>query len=347
MAKFPLKPGAPLERGPLVKQAQEALKLSPYGNFMRGAPVDGEYGPQTQAATKRAKSKLGFQPVDKSYGQLLHDVLTGKKPQTAEMKKRAAARRAASKKPKRVVPFIRPLKSGDRGDEVLALQLALRNFFRQHGLGQGPGKTGTFGPSTDKALKTFQKRRAVTADKPGVYGRATHKQLSAHYGPTALKLLVRVQKEREKTPLEDRRAAIVAVAMFLYNKHRYDIRYTQGGARNFLVNGKPKPPDYPRYGDCSSTVEWYYWVVGAPSPSGVAWGTFVGWTGSQIGHGRRVSSREARIADLIYYPGSSGAIGHVTIKVSATLCVSFGSEPVRLLSIWYREVGFAVDHLGG
>lgn len=240
---------------------------------------------------------------------------------------------------------MRPLKRGDTGKDVVAVQLALRHYFKQHGLGNGPGRTGAFGANTSNALATFQRRRSIKADRHGHYGRTTHAQLSAHMGPTALAKLIEEKTKRDTQGPAGMRARIVATAMFGYNHARYSMQYTQGGPRDDWLWQKIRPPRTPKYADCSSFAEWCYWVAGAPHPSG--WGyRSIGWTGSQIQHGQRVNSGTAQPGDLVFYPGGSGAIGHVTVKVSTSMCVSFGSEPIRHLSVWYRPVAFAINYLG-
>jgi hypothetical protein len=236
---------------------------------------------------------------------------------------------------RRVAPFVRDLKRGSRGKDVKAVQLALRNFYRAKKLGKGPAPTGFFGVGTRRALKEFQRRRGLERD--GVYGIKSHRHLSAHMGPTALKLMVEAKSKAEKKGPKGMRARIVATAMYAYNHAAWRMNYTQGSLRDDWLWNRCRPPCTPSYADCSSFAEWCYWVAGAPHPSGWAWRA-IGWTGSQITKGRRYSSNP-QVGDLAFYYGGSG-IGHVTVVVSSTRCVSFGSEPIRLLSIWYRRVAY-------
>ena len=84
----------PYMKGEDVKDAQRLLEHNEYGNFRPGT-VDGEYGPATAEATRRAKSALGYEDkdVNGAFGQLLHDYLAGTTPLPAEYKKRAAQRK--------------------------------------------------------------------------------------------------------------------------------------------------------------------------------------------------------------------------------------------------------------
>lgn len=238
---------------------------------------------------------------------------------------------------KRVVPFTRILKRGARGPDVTAVQIALRNYFQAKGLGKGPGRTGLYGPGTVKALRTFQKRRNLKVD--GQYGKQTHRHLTAFMGPTAIGLM---RKAAGSATADGLRGRIIGRGFYLFNRAAHSLVYTQGSARDDWLYGKITVPRLPRYLDCSSMLEWTYYPDG-PHPSGWGWRA-VGWTGSQIRVGRRTSSHAALIGDAVFYPGRSG-IGHVTLKVSSKTCLSFGSEPMRHLSIWYRTVAFAHDYI--
>jgi hypothetical protein len=71
---------SPLERSDRVKQAQWTLAGHNvfHQNFHPGG-LDGEYGPLAAGAAEQAKNLLGFpaKSVDRSYGQVLHEYLTG------------------------------------------------------------------------------------------------------------------------------------------------------------------------------------------------------------------------------------------------------------------------------
>ncbi len=84
MAEFstPLHLSSPIERSPRVKEAQ--LVLSGNNAFKQDfhpGGLDGEYGPITAAAVEQAKLLIGYPPksVDPAYGQLMHELLTGKR----------------------------------------------------------------------------------------------------------------------------------------------------------------------------------------------------------------------------------------------------------------------------
>ncbi len=69
-----------------------------------------------------------------------------------------------------IIPkVVKELKKGDKGDEVKALQLALR------AVGYDILADGDFGANTDKAVRDFQKSKGLKAD--GIVGKATRQAL--------------------------------------------------------------------------------------------------------------------------------------------------------------------------
>jgi len=78
----------PHMKGPDVEEAQHLLESNPFGNFDPGG-VDGDYGPLTANAVKRAKWLLGYPPkaVDGSFGPDLKAFLEGTKKLPARYQK--------------------------------------------------------------------------------------------------------------------------------------------------------------------------------------------------------------------------------------------------------------------
>ena len=106
-----------------------------------GVPVDGEFGPNTEAALKKWQTDKG----------LSADGIAG--PDTF--------------KSMGLYELIL-LKQGTRGDTVKALQTKL-----------GVGADGQFGPGTEKAVREYQKKNGLTADGIGRPGDArTHEVVS-------------------------------------------------------------------------------------------------------------------------------------------------------------------------
>src|SRR5262245_48796452 len=98
----------------------------------------------------------------------------------------------------RVVPFVRELKKGMSGKEVRAMKLALWHAGHRR-VSRG---TNHFGATTRTALMNFQRRKGLTAD--GVYGRATHAKLAAHYSQDAIYLAMLAKRQLEAAGGESR-----------------------------------------------------------------------------------------------------------------------------------------------
>jgi murein DD-endopeptidase MepM/ murein hydrolase activator NlpD len=107
-------------------------------------PVDGIVGPWTVSAVRRFQAKAGV-AVDGIAG-----------PQTRQALGRRGMPNFGS----------RPMREGQRGWDVAALQFLLR----ERGFGQG-GLDGGFGPGTATAVRSFQRSAGLAAD--GVVGTAT------------------------------------------------------------------------------------------------------------------------------------------------------------------------------
>ena len=93
---MPLDLVSPHTRGPVVRNAQMILNGENIfkGDYLQGGKVDGEYGPWTFRATKRAKFWCGFASIDGRFGITLMRYLDGAKPLTDNMKKRREERLA-------------------------------------------------------------------------------------------------------------------------------------------------------------------------------------------------------------------------------------------------------------
>lgn len=94
-AQFPLVVTSPVfMSGPVVKDAQRALKFNKYRNFQPG-PIDSQYGPRTAQATAEAKKELGYEPgsITPIYGRYLHAYLTDHAEPSKDMQKRRATDR--------------------------------------------------------------------------------------------------------------------------------------------------------------------------------------------------------------------------------------------------------------
>jgi hypothetical protein len=120
-----------------------------------------------------------------------------------------------------------------------------------------------------------------------------------------------------------KKAHACAVAIMLV-AHRDQIGYTQGSLRWIGISARIRPPRIPRWGDCSSTVEWINWACGLPCPSGNKFRG--GWTGSQIKHGKQVTVAARTLCNLLFYGNQGGGVPkHVAYVVGNGRVVSHGS----------------------
>jgi len=231
-----------------------------------------------------------------------------------------------------LVPYTRTLKRGKQGKDVLAVQRALAKAkYRRWG-----NFTSRYGAFTVRNVKKFQRDHNLKAD--GVYGPATHKKLAPYFDRYGAALMLkRLAKQRQAGVSQKGIPAAVAAALILYN-NRYHCHYTQGSARMTIVRNKIRDlaawfrRGNHLYEDCSSSCTGYYFIGSIPDPNGLGYNG-QGYTGTLAVHGRRVSSP---------MPGDLGFYGyypyrHVVIYVGNGRCVSFGSNPPKLISPYYRS----------
>jgi cell wall-associated NlpC family hydrolase len=103
------------------------------------------------------------------------------------------------------------------------------------------------------------------------------------------------------------------------------VHYTQeAGTRMDGIVQERRPPDFPRFADCSSFAIWCYWAAGAPDPNGTDFRG--GWSGSLLLKGKEVKVGDAAVGDIAFYGPSRSDIGHVTVYVGNGKCVSHGQE---------------------
>jgi len=82
----------PPMHGEDVKKMQRALRDCRYGDFMRGAAIDGVYGVYTAQAVYRAKYWLGYAKPNQAAGLGLYRYLTGEVSLTTDMRERRKRR---------------------------------------------------------------------------------------------------------------------------------------------------------------------------------------------------------------------------------------------------------------
>jgi hypothetical protein len=231
----------------------------------------------------------------------------------------AAGTFVATRPPKRAVLFGRELRQGKSGKDVVALKRALSKA----GYVKWQSRwTRLFGPYTATALKKFQREHGLRAD--GVYGPATHAKLAPYYDAYGAALL----GQFPRAPVGH---TVVTAALFGYHV-RGSIHYTQSALRMYGVRNKIRPPAIPKWEDCSSYATWTYWLAKRRDPNGRGYDGY-GFTGTLAANGRPAAPAAGRLSFYGRYPHT-----HVTIDVSASMCVSHGSErgPV-LVPIRYRR----------
>jgi peptidoglycan hydrolase-like protein with peptidoglycan-binding domain len=223
-----------------------------------------------------------------------------------------------------VAPFVRLLRKGMSGPDVLAVQRALRAAgFRT------AAATSNYGDGTVLAVKRFQKRHGL--DQDGVYGRLTHRKLARRFDAHGLALLLQAQKAIPG----DKIARAEAAAMLLYNRRQF-VHYTQGPSRMQGVRNRMRPPAYPIWEDCSSACTWFAFVGGWRNPNGYDGWPSYGYTGTLVTHGRYSSGK---VRGALGFYGRGWPYSHVVLSVgTGSRVVSHGSEGGPYLCDWnYRS----------
>ena len=94
---------SPMMRGPEVKRAQELLQKNVFKQDYLQGEIDGQFGPETMRACKRAKYWLGYVRTDGDFGIFLENYLSGKSELTTPMMVRRKERlKKASQQPLRL-----------------------------------------------------------------------------------------------------------------------------------------------------------------------------------------------------------------------------------------------------
>lgn len=213
-------------------------------------------------------------------------------------------------------PLPRILRLGSAGRDVRALQRALQAA----GVRPEPPnpKPTTFDEPTDDEVRLFQKRHHLFVD--GEVGEDTYGALASFYDARGVKLLNSV---KDASPDTIRRKIAKAAHCGFVN--RDEVHYTQQpGTRWDGITEQRRPPEFPRFADCSSFAIWCYWAASAPDPNGTSY--HGGWSGSLLLKGREVRIGDAAMGDIAFYGKTRSDIDHVTVYVGNGKCVSHGQE---------------------
>lgn len=255
-----------------------------------------------------------------------------------------------------VVPFRRPLHSGHRGKDVMALKRAL------HHAGLYPGDTKkftlVFGDSTIEAVRRYQRRynrRHPKAKRKlsvtGVYNEATHRCLVAgrNYDAFGGWLMAHTNLPGVSADASVQQR-LVAYATYLASKASM-IHYSQeieGSHRRMsIVRDRLNfpPLTHEIWEDCSGAVTGLYWKCHLPDPNNRGYDGY-GYTGTMVTNGQRISLSPGawRIGDLLIYGPSLSNTHHVTMVIGKDCRVfSHGQEAGPLILPWnYRDDLIAV-----
>lgn len=220
-----------------------------------------------------------------------------------------------------VVPFVRQLKSGATGKDVIAVKRALKAA----GFGRGLLFTPVFGPQAVANVKRFQQAHRIPAT--GVYGVKTHRALAAFFDAKGGKLLAAAAPKHTapkpaKKPDGARERFVDICRWAIANSAQ--IHYAETRPMPITVKAKTLPLTV----DCSGSTTLFAKWAGAPDPNGLGYNG-EGFTGTLMNHCRKISRNQVRPGDLAVfgsYPGHHVAVV-VGVKPNGDLELeSHGSE---------------------
>lgn len=224
-----------------------------------------------------------------------------------------------------VVPYPRVLKPGkplETGKDVFAVQRALRAA----GVLKGAVVDSAYAEKTYEGVMEFQ--RTVGIQATGNYGKPTHVKLAKHFDAYGRWLLAEAVEDLKP----DEREKVVNAAWWYYGQ-RWNIHYSQSRPISTLYYGI-RPPNAPRYLDCSGFVISAYWAAGLIAKLGSLNAHGYGNTWSLVRYGTPIELEEARPGDLVFY----GNCSHVAIVVNGKPNVlSDGHYPMGYYPARYRH----------
>ena len=237
--------------------------------------------------------------------------------------------------------FVRPLRKGspvESGRDVTAIQRAL---VKAKVLQPGKAAPGLYAEQTWRAVQRFQQAASVSPQS-GHYGPETHRKLTPFFDRYGRWLLNEARADLLEAERERQvRARVVQAAHFYYSE-RDAIGYSQARPVPTIYYGL-RPPQVPRYLDCSGLALTCYWVAGCLPVLGREHQGGYGNTWSLTRYGVQVTVDELRPADFVFY-GSD--VGHMAVYVGSGRVVSHGSWPgPLLLPVGYREINSCRSYL--
>lgn len=241
------------------------------------------------------------------------------------------------------VPHCRPLQVGMRGKDVVAHKRAISRAAPDLYPWLGDKFTPYYGVRFEEAVKKWQRRVGI---KPatGASGKETHEKLEqtrAKNKPDEWAFdayAIRLESEFCKEFVKTDRDVVVESGFFWYG-HRMEIPYSQ--ARPYQ---KGEPPWVPDRWDCSGFVTVCYYAGGVPDPNGRNYDG-LGYTGTLMSRGERITRGALQPGDLIFYGYNSyarpgfpvGSPNHVALYVGDRMVLSMGSYPMKYAKYDYRN----------
>ena len=265
-------------RGEAVRSLQG--RLNDHGQSLR---VDGKFGPATNRGVRSFQSKKGLQ-VDGVVGIRTRTALNG-----------TAASASSSDRPK--------LRRGDRNDAVRTLQEKL------NAAGASLNVDGKFGPSTNRAVRSFQSAAGIGVD--GVVGPRTWKKLD---GGSVRLSTGGASRGTDRSAPPASSSSIDGSAIISAARSQVGSPYVWGASS-------------PSIGfDCSGLVHYAYNAAGVDVPRRTAKGYTFG--------GRIISKSEAQPGDLVSFTKNN--YGHIGIYVGNGRIVDASGSRGRVVerSIW-------------
>jgi len=233
------------------------------------------------------------------------------------------------------IPFVRVLKRGMAGPDVLAVQRALKVAKVAP---EEYEKMRVYGLRTAKAVERFQTANGLKAD--GEYGKATHAKMLPFFDAWGATLMRRAKKNE----VEDGSGLRPKIAEAAWRAYRVrdQVHYFQERPMEWIY--WTDHLKVPTRQDCSEFATWAYWAAGAPDPNGFSF-SGNGYTGTLCVRGQRIALSQARPGDLVFY-GGGAPWGHVAIYVGGGNVLSHGSETgPHYVAAGYRPVGDVRSYL--
>lgn len=254
--------------------------------------------------------------------------------------------------------FKRVLHFGDKGDDVLAVKIAIARA------GFWPWKEfdeiyhEEFGKGNKLPTRRIHQgvngfKRHVGLNTNGIYDEKTHEALlnakvpkgKTHEGEFVFDGRARaLYRGFEDVSDQENIVKAIYAAWYELLAHKNDIHYNENIRPIVPLAKRQNPPRYPTILDCSGTVIYTCWLAGARSPDPINGYNGYGYTGSLIQGGFYIAKEDVTKYSkdhlvLAFYGSSRYNTKHVTSIKSMTENFSNGSElaPEIINTPFYRS----------